>query len=129
MKTIFLTLFVSTSLFVWNIQNVFAVETMTSDDLKEAINPGSNILSGNANSLSGESFLDYVLAYVRDSIFLLLWLIAVWVFLYIWARLIMARGNPEELKKALTSFIYAAIGIFTVALAWALVRIIAGLDF
>lgn len=45
---------------------------MTSDDLKEAINPGSNILSGNANSLSGESFLDYVLAYVRDSIFLLL---------------------------------------------------------
>lgn len=41
----------------------------------------------------------------------------------------MARGNPEELKKALTSFIYAAIGIFTVALAWALVRIIAGLDF
>jgi len=40
----------------------------------------------------------------------------------------MARGNPEEFKKALMSFMYAVIGIFIVAFSWAAVRLIAGLN-
>lgn len=35
--------------------------------------------------------------------------IAIGMFLFIGGRLIMARGNPEEFKKAIKSFIYAAI--------------------
>jgi hypothetical protein len=40
----------------------------------------------------------------------------------------MARGNPEEFKKALSSFVYAAIGIFVVAAAWAIVKLVAGIN-
>jgi hypothetical protein len=37
--------------------------------------------------------------YIRDSIFWLLMVIAISVFIWIWAKLLMARWNPEELKK------------------------------
>jgi hypothetical protein len=41
---------------------------------------------------------------------------------------VVARGNPEEFKKALMSFVYAAVGLFVVAFAWALVRLVAGIN-
>ena len=77
---------------------------------------------------TGQWLLDYVLSFARDSIFALMAVIAIGMFLFIWWRLAVARGNPEEFKKALKSFIYAGIGIFLVAFAWAIVRIIAGLQ-
>lgn len=72
--------------------------------------------------------LDAVLAYVRDSIFGLMWMIAIGVFLYIWFKLVVARWNPEEFKKALNTLIYAVIGIFVVSFAFAAVRLVAGLN-
>ena len=104
----------------------YALE-MSEEELKQAIIPNSGraILT---SSESGEGLLDYVLWFARDSIFALMAVIAIGMFLYIWARLIMARGNPEEFKKTLQSFIYAAIGIFLVAFAWAIVRLVAGLQ-
>ena len=72
--------------------------------------------------------LDNVLAYVRDSIFGLLAMIAIWVFLYIGFKLIIARWNPEEFKKTLNTLIYAVIGIFIVSFAFAAVRLVAGLN-
>ncbi len=77
---------------------------------------------------TGEWLLDYILDFARDSLFALMAVIAVGMFLFIWGRLVVARGNPEEFKKALQSFIYAAVGIFLVAFAWALVKLIAGLQ-
>ncbi len=77
----------------------------------------------------GTGLLDAVLLYIKDSIFALMALIAIGVFLYIWGKLVVARGNPEEFKKALMSFLYAVIGIFIVAFAWAAVRLVAGLNF
>jgi len=43
-------------------------------------------------------------------------------------KLITARGNPEEFKKALNTFIYAVVGIFIVSFAFAAVRLVAGLN-
>jgi len=66
--------------------------------------------------------------YIKDSIFWLLALIAIAVFLFIWARLVIARWNPEEFKKALMQFIYAIVWLFIVAFAWAAVKIISNLN-
>jgi len=89
-------------------------------------NTGTDAL---ASGETGTNLLDAVLLYVKDSIFALMAVIAVGVFLYIGWKLVIARGNPEEFKKALTTFLYAVIGIFVVAFAWAAVRLVAGLNF
>lgn len=108
----------------------YASDPLSQDDLKTAIIPNSsnNVLSAGTSSETGESFLDALFMFARDSIFWLLAVIAIGMFLFIWWRLVIARWNPEEFKKALKSFIYAAIGIFVVAAAWAMVRLIAWLD-
>ena len=100
-------------------------------DLKDNILPTSST-DGNVGVLSGlstnQNILDAILAYIRESIFGLMAMIAIGVFLYIWFKLISARGNPEEFKKALNTLIYAVIGIFVVSFAWAAVRLVAGLN-
>jgi len=58
--------------------------------------------------------LDTLLAFARDSIFSLLALLAIALFIYIGAKLIMARGNQEEFKKAMQMFLYTIIGLFIV---------------
>ena len=74
-------------------------------------------------------WLNGIFKFFRESIFNLLALITIGVFLYIWARLVVARWNPEELKKTWTSFIYAIVGIVLVSLSWAIVKLVAWLDF
>jgi hypothetical protein len=71
--------------------------------------------------------LDTILLYIKDSIFNLLALFAIGVFLYTGFLLVTARWNQEQFKKAMTSFLYAVIGLVIVSLAWAAVRIIAWL--
>lgn len=116
MKKIFL-------LLVWYfffLEQIFAVN-------KEDIIPynSEQVLSSTAE---GTSLLDYMLSYVRDTIFALLALAAIGIFLYIGWKLIAARGKPEELTKAIKSFIFAWVGIFIVVFAWAAVRFIAGIN-
>jgi|GEM_PF-1343934 len=53
--------------------------------------------------------IDTLLAFVRDSIFSLLALLAIGMFIFIGARLFMARGNQEEFKKAMNMFLYTII--------------------
>jgi uncharacterized membrane protein YczE len=72
--------------------------------------------------------LDAVFKFAKDSISGLLMLIAIGVFLYIGIKLATARGNPEEFKKAWMQFIYAVIGIFIVSAAWAIVKLVAGIN-
>lgn len=92
-----------------------------------------DIIPTNATALNsgetGTDLLDGVLIWIKDSVFALMALIAVGVFLFIGAKLVIARGNPEEFQKALKTFIYAIIGIFIVAFSWAAVRLVAGLNF
>lgn len=110
-----------------NFISLSAIETLSEEELRNAITP-----SGSSDVIrsteTGEWLLDAVLEFIRDSVFRLLLLIAVGMFLYIGWKLLIARWNPEELKKALTSFVYAWIGLFVVAAAYALVTFIAWID-
>ncbi len=100
-------------------------------DLRDSIIPTQNpgVLTGGTGAQDGTSLLDAILAYIRDSLFGLMALVAIGVFLWIGGRFLVARGNPEEFKKAWTQFLYAIIGIFIVAFAWAAVRLVVGLNF
>ena len=80
------------------------------------------------NSKSWKSLLFSILEYIRDSIFWLLVLIAIAVFIYIWSKLLMARWNPEEFKKALMHFVYAIVGLVIIALSWWVVKIVSSLN-
>ncbi len=110
-------------------QPVFAaMESLSRDELKGSIIP-DNASQVVASAESGEGLLDFIFAFIRDSIFGLLALIAIGMFIYIGGRLVMARGNQEEFTKALKSLVYAVIGILLVAGAWAIVRFVAGIQF
>jgi len=104
-----------------------ALDPRSTDELKNQITP-----AGSSDVITSweteERLLDSLLEFVKDSIFRLMALLAIGMFIYIGWRLLMARGNAEEFKKALNSFIYAAIGIFVVAAAWAIVRFVAGIN-
>lgn len=108
----------------------YRVSALSSEELKDSIIPPTwnGVLSSNTDAQSGEAFLDAILAFIRDSVFAVFAILAIGVFLFIGWRLIMARWNPEEFKKALQSFIYAAVWIFIVAASWAIVRLVAGID-
>lgn len=110
--------------------SLYGADSMSAGDLKNAIIPdsASNVLWADTRAAQWVSFLDRILDFARDSIFRLLMLIAIAVFLFIGARLVIARWNPEEFKKALQSFVYAVVGIFVVAAAWVIVRFVAWLD-
>ncbi len=70
-----------------------------------------------------------LLKWVKDSLQSLILVVAIWVFLYIWARLAFARWNQEEYKKAMLHLVYAIIWIFVVAIAWAAVTMVAWINF
>ena len=73
--------------------------------------------------------LNSVLLYVTNVIFWILWVLAVWIFIYLWFRLISAQWNQEEFKKALLGFVYAVIWLTVIPLAWAAVKLVTGLRF
>ena len=73
--------------------------------------------------------LDDVLKFITDSIFVLLWIIWVWVFLYFGFKLISARWNQEEMKKVLIGFVYAVVGLAIIPLALFVVRLVSSLNF
>lgn len=111
-------------------QNAFAINPLSQEELKSVIIPSSSndILTAKTSWETGTSFLDAILGFARDSIFTLLILLAIGMFIFIWGKLIIARWNPEEFKKALVSFVYAIVGIFVVSIAWAVVRLITGIE-
>jgi hypothetical protein len=79
-------------------------------------------------SIASSNDLDTIFWFAKDSITSLLMLIAIWVFLYIWIKLVIARWNPEEFKKSMQHMIYAVIWIFVVSAAWALVNLVAWIN-
>ena len=113
--------------FIW-VKSSFAVDALDSDDLKQGIIPSPSTITYDGNELEWYGILDYILGFLRDSMFALMALIAIAMFLFIWGRLVVARGNPEEFKKAMMSFVYAAVGIFVVAFAWAIVQLVAWIN-
>lgn len=75
------------------------------------------------------TLLDWVLRYSKNSVFDLLALLVIAVFIYIWWKLVVARWKPDEFKKALMNFVYAIVWIFLVSAAWAIVKVVTWLNF
>ena len=118
----FLTLYI---LIITNIKYSFAVwdETIKSWLLS---NPETDTIIIDGNDWLNT--LDTIFNYFQDSISWLIMLIAIWVFLYIWIKLVIARWNPEDFKKAMMQFVYAAIWLFVVSASWAIVKLVAWLN-
>jgi len=74
------------------------------------------------------NLLQSIFIWVKESLTWLILLISVWVFLFIWIRLGLARWNPEEFKKGIIQLIYAVVWIFVVTLAWAAVTLVSWLN-
>ena len=66
---------------------------------------------------------------VKDIIFWLLALFAIWSFLYFWFKLVVAQWNQEEFKKAMSWFVYTIIGIILASLAWWIIKLISSIQF
>jgi len=69
-----------------------------------------------------------VLNYVKESIFSLLWIIAIWMFIYTGFNLVKAQWNPEEMSKTWQTLIHVIVWLFIVAVSWALVAMVAGIQ-
>lgn len=113
--------------FLWYfliISNIFA---WAMEDSIIPTNNWENIVT--TNSPEWKDFLFSIFEYIKDSIFWLLAFITISVFLFIWAKLIIARWNPEEFKKGLMQFIYAIVWLLFIALSWALVTLVSSLNF
>lgn len=102
-----------------------------SDNIKNNMIPKSDSVLENAwwKADKGTKPLDTTFKYVRDTIFGILVVIAVWVFLYLWFKLITAKWNPEEFKKTMLAFMYAIIWLAIIPLAWWVVKLITWLQF
>jgi len=112
--------------FMWLIFSSLCVYASEGVNLKEDMIPTDNTLG-----LTGEGFspLDQLIAFVKNSLFDLLWILWVGIFLYFWYRLITARGNADELKKVMMAFLYVVIGLAIIPLALVVVRIVSSLNF
>ena len=105
-----------------------SIQISFSWSLQDQIIPTENTaIINNEVSLGGWNI--FLIDYVKESIFWLLAFIAIWVFIFIWARIVMAKWNPEEFKKAIMQFIYAIVGLAIVAISWAAVKLISSLNF
>ncbi|MGE4443685.1 MAG: hypothetical protein AB7E37_01670 [Candidatus Altimarinota bacterium] len=104
----------------------FSVYQTYALDLQRDMLPNNNTVGVDAE---GTGVLNQIFIYVKNFMFAVLGLIAIGVFLYFGFKLISARGNEEEFKKALMGFVYAIIGLAIIPLAWGVVRLIVSLDF
>ncbi|MCD5385224.1 pilin [Candidatus Gracilibacteria bacterium] len=88
---------------------------------------GENNIVESENT-DGFDMLTDLIIWFKNSLTGLMQLIAVGAFLFVGIRIAVARGNPEEFKKALKHMIYVIVGIFIVSIAWALVALVAGIN-
>jgi hypothetical protein len=116
--------------FVTIINSVFAI--WWKDDIKNGLlnNQENTIITG-VETVSTDwklTVVDTIFKFVKDSISGLLLVMVIWVFLFMWMRLVLARWNPEELKKTMIQFVYVAIWMFVVSIAWAIVKLVSWLS-
>ena len=95
-------------------------------DIQEDMIPVDNTIITNVD---WDDWLVAIFSYMKETIFYLLMIISVWAFLFVGFKLIMAKWNPEEFKKAFLNFIYVVVGIVFVSLAYVLVSLVSGVQF
>ncbi len=106
-------------IFISNIQ-VFAI------GLQDKILPSST--NSSVQTSVQVTTVNQLFIFAKTSIFALLWLVVVAVFIFIGARLVIARWNPEEFKKVLLQFVYAVVWLFVVSIAYLAVQLVSSLS-
>ncbi len=112
--------------YTFKINNIFA--DLNSNTIKNWLNSWQNNLIIEDVEYSEVDTIWTLLNYIQNSITELVVIIAIWVFLYIWINLVIARWNPEEFKKHITHFVYAAVWFFIIAAAWIMVKLVLSLN-
>ena len=102
----------------------FSFMSFADDNIKDNIIPITESIIDTTSSDKWLSILDDFSVYIRDTIFWILMVIVIWMFIFIWAKLVVARWNQEEFKKAIQSFIYVVVWIAIVSVSWLAVRLI-----
>ena len=99
-------------------------------DIKTALieNTNTDIVWTSVKNDNWLSMLANIFVWVKDSLTSLIVIVAVAAFLFIWARLALARWNPEEFKKGMMQLVYAIVWIFIVSVAWAAVYLVSWLQ-
>jgi len=113
--------------FLLSLSSTFAAPTKVTKDqtiLERIVPTGEKIVTGD----DWFSMLDNIFAWAKDGIFGMLMVLSLGVFLFLWIRLVIARGNPEEFKKSMMSMVYAVVGLFLVSAAWAIVKLVSWLN-
>ena len=71
--------------------------------------------------------LEDIIKNIESIIYTILGIVAVWVFIFFWIKLITSRWNEDAFKKAKTWLIYAVWGLAIIPLAMALVKLASSL--
>jgi len=79
------------------------------------------------NNVDWKNWIEELFKYTKNTIFEVLALIVIWVFLYIWYKIVISRWNPEEFKKAFMMLIYTVLWMLFIALSWVIIIFISGL--
>lgn len=108
------------------IVSFLSILTTNANSLKDSMLPNNNTIGVSWDWLTP---LTQVIVYFKDFLFYSLWTISVWVFLYFWFKLTIAKWDEEEFKKTLMWFLYAIIWLAIIPLAWWAVKIVTTLKF
>lgn len=90
-----------------------------------------SIAGTNIDNNSDAEYFDIndLILYAKKAMFSLFYIVAVWVFIFLWIKLMAARWNAEEFKKALMWFVYAIVWIVLIPLAYVLVSLVSWVNF
>lgn len=66
-------------------------------------------------------------SFVKNQIYMVVWIIAVIMVVWIGVRMATSRGNPDEFKKSWLHLVYLILWLFLVFAAWWIVNIVANL--
>lgn len=96
-----------------------------------AISRGDMLVGGgdaSANGSTGVTFRSGFLSSAQNFLFSMVAIVAVAVFVYLGFKLVSARGNEEEFKKAWVALTYAVVGLALIPASYAIVRILTGFN-
>jgi len=94
---------------------------VNANDLRESIMPKVNTISEIWSEKKWLWVISQILNFIKESIFWLLSVISIWMFIYVGFNLVKAQWNPEEMSKAWKTLIHVIVWLFLVAVSWALV--------
>jgi predicted tellurium resistance membrane protein TerC len=74
------------------------------------------------------AMLSGLLKWFKEELLSVVEVVVIWVLIWLGFKMIMARWNPEEFKKAWLWFVYVILWIFFIFAAWWLVKLVSSLS-